>query len=162
MELLGPMVVLFLVSWGNSIPSSAMAAPIYIPTNSICIRPYLSPDSNTFLFCFWELTKKVPRPGIKPEPQQWQHWSHQGTPTNFFLSCMTCRRHLEIWILVRYLMILKICYFFSFFFFFFSATPVAYGSSGTRGRIRAAAANLYNSHNTRSKLHLWPLLKLDP
>ena len=36
--------------------------------------------------------------------------------------------------------------------FFFRATPVAYGSSQARGRIRTIAAGLHHSHsNTRSK-----------
>ena len=41
------------------------------------------------------------------------------------------------------------------------AAPVAYGSSQARGYIRAAAASLRHSHsNTRSELHLWPMLQL--
>ena len=51
----------------------------------------------------------------------------------------------------------------SFFFFFFClfaiswATPTAYGSSQARGRIRAVAAGVHQSHSKAgSKLHLWP------
>ena len=50
-----------------------------------------------------------------------------------------------------------------YFFFppFYGATPAAYGSSQTRGQVRAAAASLCHSHsNTRSKLHLQPMLRL--
>ena len=37
---------------------------------------------------------------------------------------------------------------FFFFFFLFAAIPVAYGSSGARGQIRATAASLHHSHST--------------
>ena len=40
-ELLDHMVVLFLIFWGTSILSSIVAAPIYIPTNSIAGFPFL-------------------------------------------------------------------------------------------------------------------------
>ena len=50
---------------------------------------------------------------------------------------------------------------FSFLLFFYRATPSAYGSSQARGWIGAAAAGLCHSHNnTRSELHLWPVLQL--
>ena len=42
MELLGCVIVLFLVFWGTSIPFSIVAAPIYIPTNSILLLLLLS------------------------------------------------------------------------------------------------------------------------
>ena len=43
----------------------------------------------------------------------------------------------------------------SFFYCLFRATPVAYGGSQTRGRIRAADAGLRHSHsNARSEWHL--------
>ena len=43
------------------------------------------------------------------------------------------------------------------FIFIFRATPMAYGSSWTRGHIRAAAIGLHQSHsNNRSEPHLWP------
>ena len=46
------------------------------------------------------------------------------------------------------------------FFFPFRATPVAYGSSQARGRIRRAPAGLHHSHsNTGSELHLWSMLQ---
>jgi len=45
-ELLGPVIVLFLVFRGTSILISTVAAPVYIPTNSvvanICITIYFS------------------------------------------------------------------------------------------------------------------------
>jgi len=52
-------------------------------------------------------------------------------------------------------------------FFFFRAAPAAYGGSQARGRIRATAAGLSQSHsNARSKLHLKPtpqlMAMLDP
>ena len=48
-----------------------------------------------------------------------------------------------------------------FLFLLFSATPVAYGSSQTRGRIDVTAARLHHSHsNERSEPHLWPTLQL--
>ena len=41
--------------------------------------------------------------------------------------------------------------------------PTAYGSSQARGQIGAIAASLHHSHsNTRSKLHLQPMLQLIP
>ena len=47
------------------------------------------------------------------------------------------------------------------FFFLFMAAPVAYGSSQTRGQIRAADARLYHSHsNMGSKPHLQPIPQL--
>ena len=47
------------------------------------------------------------------------------------------------------------------FFFLFRATPMAYGSSQAKGRIRAAAAGLHHSHsNNRSKAHRQPTPKL--
>ena len=47
------------------------------------------------------------------------------------------------------------------FLFFFRATPIAYGSSQPRGRIRAVAASLCHSHcNTGSKIHLHPTPQL--
>ena len=52
-----------------------------------------------FFFFFWQCPQhvKVPRPGIKPVPQHWQHWilnplSHQGTPGHLF-KCMGCPIH---------------------------------------------------------------------
>ena len=43
-----------------------------------------------------------------------------------------------------------------FFFFLFRATPVAYGSSQTRGRIRAGVASLFHSHrNVGSESQRW-------
>ena len=48
-----------------------------------------------------------------------------------------------------------------FFFLLFRASPAAYGSSQTRGRIRATGAVLYHSHsNTGSWPHLWPTSQL--
>ena len=51
---------------------------------------------------------------------------------------------------------------FSFFFFsIFRATPMAYGSSQARIRIRAIAASLHHSHsNAESKPRLQPILQL--
>ena len=47
--------------------------------------------------------------------------------------------------------------FLSFFLLLFRATCVAYGSSPTRGQIRATAASLYHSHsNVGSKLTAMP------
>ena len=44
---------------------------------------------------------------------------------------------------------------FFFVFLFLRATPVAYGSSQARGRIRAVASDLCHGHsNMRSELHL--------
>ena len=45
--------------------------------------------------------------------------------------------------------------------FVFRATPVGYGSSKARGRIRAAALSLHHSHsNAGSQLHLGPTPQL--
>ena len=51
---------------------------------------------------------------------------------------------------------------FPFFFFgLFMATPMAYGSSQAKGRIRAVVAGLRQSNsNARSKLHLQPIPQL--
>ena len=47
--------------------------------------------------------------------------------------------------------------FFRIFFFLFRATPVAYGSSQGRGRIRATAAGPHHSHsNMGSEPRRWP------
>ena len=58
-------------------------------------------------------------------------------------------------------------FFLSFFFFFFClfaiswATPTAYGGSQTRGRIRAVATSLHQSHsNSGSELRLQPTPQL--
>ena len=55
MELLDQKAVLFLVSWGNSIVFSTVAAPVCIPTNSALGFPILHLLSNTFflLICLW-------------------------------------------------------------------------------------------------------------
>ena len=46
--------------------------------------------------------------------------------------------------------------------YFFMVAPAAYGSSGARGQIRAAATGLHHSHNNNgSKLHLH-LQTMDP
>ena len=50
---------------------------------------------------------------------------------------------------------------FFFFFLTFLAAPKAYGSSQTRGQIRATAASLHQSYNnTGSELHLQPTSQL--
>ena len=48
---------------------------------------------------------------------------------------------------------------FYLFFFFFTATPVVYGSSQARDRIRPAAAGPRHS-NSGSERHLCPMLQL--
>ena len=48
--LLGPMVVLFLVFKGISIPSSIMTVSIYIPTKSAKVFPFLHTLSHHLLF----------------------------------------------------------------------------------------------------------------
>ena len=52
-ELLGRMVVLFLVFWQTFIPFSIMAAPIYIPTNSVRGFPFLHVLTNICYLCFF-------------------------------------------------------------------------------------------------------------
>ena len=55
------------------------------------------------------------------------------------------------------------CYTLLLFFlrFLFRATPMIYGSSHSRGQIRAIAANLHHSHsNAGSELHLGPTWQL--
>ena len=48
-----------------------------------------------------------------------------------------------------------------FLSFFFRAAPMAYGSSPTRGRIRAVTASLHHSRsNAGSELHLRPTPQL--
>ena len=45
------------------------------------------------------------------------------------------------------------------YFFLFRAAPAAYGNSQAKAWIGAAAASLRHSHrNTRSELHIWPML----
>ena len=52
-------------------------------------------------------------------------------------------------------------FFFLSFFAFSRASPVAYGGSQARGRIRAVAAGLHQSHsNSGSELHLQPTPQL--
>ena len=54
MELLGCVIVLFLVFWGTSIPFSIVAAPIYIPTNSIQMFLFLHILASVcYLHSFW-------------------------------------------------------------------------------------------------------------
>jgi len=50
MGLLGHMVVLFLAFWGISILFSLMVTPIYIPTKSAQMFPFLHILSNTFYY----------------------------------------------------------------------------------------------------------------
>ena len=53
-ELLGHMVVLFLVFWESSILFSTVAAPIYIPTNDVGGFPFLHILANICYVCsFW-------------------------------------------------------------------------------------------------------------
>ena len=53
-ELLGHMVVLFLVLWETSILFSTVAAPIYIPTNSVQEFPFLHILASICYLCsFW-------------------------------------------------------------------------------------------------------------
>ena len=48
-----------------------------------------------------------------------------------------------------------------YIFFLFRTTLGAYGNCWARDQIWAATASLHHSHsNTRSKLHLWPMLQL--
>ena len=48
-------------------------------------------------------------------------------------------------------------YFYLFIYLLFTAAPMAYGSSQTRGRIRAVAASLHHSHsNAKWEPRLWP------
>ena len=69
---------------------------------------------------------------------------------------------------VKNLKILVLRYYFYFLlinklinFCLFRAAPVAYVSSQARGRIRAAAGDLYHSHSkARFQPHLWPTLPL--
>ena len=56
MELLGHMVVLFLVFWETSILFSTVAAPIYIPTNSVWGFPFLHILANICYLCSFLMT----------------------------------------------------------------------------------------------------------
>ena len=89
-ELLCHMLVLFLVFWGPSILLSTVAAPTYIPTNSVQGFPFLHILTNIccmcsflkslphllqycFCFMFWFCVQEAcgvlyPCPGIKPAP----------------------------------------------------------------------------------------------
>ena len=46
------MLTLFLVSWGTSILFSIVAAPIYMPINSVRGFPFLGKKAFSFLFFF--------------------------------------------------------------------------------------------------------------
>ena len=50
-ELLGHMVFLLLVFWETSVLLSTVAAPIYIPTNSVCCSPH--PCQHLLFVFFW-------------------------------------------------------------------------------------------------------------
>ena len=53
-ELLDNMVMLFLIFWEISVLFSIVAAPIYIPTNSAQMFPFLHVLANTYyLLPFW-------------------------------------------------------------------------------------------------------------
>ena len=52
-ELLGHMIVLFLVFWDTFILFSTVAAPIYIPTSSIQGFPFLYILLNIYLWSIW-------------------------------------------------------------------------------------------------------------
>ena len=50
LKFLDDMVILFLISWGPSILFSKVAVPLYIPTNSVQVLPFLSLFTNTCYF----------------------------------------------------------------------------------------------------------------
>ena len=53
-ELRGHMVVVFLVFWETSVLFSTVAAPIYIPTNSVWVFPFIHILANICNLCsFW-------------------------------------------------------------------------------------------------------------
>ena len=52
--LLGHMVVLFLVFWETSVLFATVAAPIYIPTNSVPVFPFLHILANISYLCFFD------------------------------------------------------------------------------------------------------------
>ena len=53
-ELLNHVVVLFLIFWGTSTMFSKVAAPIYVPINSVLEFPFLYILTNTCYFLsFW-------------------------------------------------------------------------------------------------------------
>ena len=52
-ELMDHMVVLFLGFWGTSILFSIVAAPVYIPTNSVRVPFFYIFISICYLWCFW-------------------------------------------------------------------------------------------------------------
>ena len=54
MELLDHMVALFLIFWRISICFFMMAAPIYMPTNSIQVFPFLYILSTCIISCFFD------------------------------------------------------------------------------------------------------------
>ena len=94
------------------------------------------------------------------------------------LNCWN--NHLRQWPLITLILLLTqlvyglwiySCYnneqiFFFFFFWLFRAAPMAYGSSQARGQIRAAAANLHDSHRNASICNLhhssWQCWILNP
>ena len=74
---------------------------------------------------------------------------------------------IKIFIIMKWSFLFLITFFFyesslgHFFFLLFRTSPVAYGNSQIRGRIRATAASLRHSHNKAgSELHLRPTLQL--
>ena len=56
-ELQDDMVILFLIFWGTSVVFSIVTAPIYIPTNSTQVFPFLHilPNTCYLLNVWWRL-----------------------------------------------------------------------------------------------------------
>ena len=51
---LGHLVVLFVIFLGTSIPFSVMTTPIYIPTNSTQVFPFLHPSPTLAISCLFD------------------------------------------------------------------------------------------------------------
>ena len=70
-ELLDCMIILFLIFWGSAILFSIVAAPFLHFHQQFHRHSNFTTSSSTLVFCLAVLFVVVPRPGIKPLPQQW-------------------------------------------------------------------------------------------
>ena len=113
-ELLGHMVVLFLVFWKTSILFSTVYVPIYIAANSVQGFPFLHTLSSIFyLYTFW----------------WWPFWQVWGSISLWFwfafpwwLAMLSIFVKFFIWVFCP---LFNWVFFFFFFFFFFNPTSRA-------------------------------------
>ena len=120
------------------------------PTSLIFLFPTFEGDTGRGTFLYQQHKYEDLR--INPQPPVWETDPRSGGTAANWRARPEERSgcgHRSAW---RGLLHPKLSFFFPFLF---RATPEAYGSSQARGRIRAAAAGLPQSHSLlRSELHL--------